>query len=187
MKRLTILCLALASTVATAECYVRSDIRLSRQGINAGPTDFQKIVAPDSNGFKCSVQYRIHIGENWYTAEGSAVANTESEACTRASDVGLGTVLLEVEPSQVRADTQMVCSDVPEIRVRRVRVGEMVWESETEMHTNPAERPYFNYKGSQCRLFVERQGKDQNLYLYQGVMCKLDQRPDSKWQVIDKY
>lgn len=172
---------------ASADCFIRSSINLTRQSIDAGPTDFQQLATPDPKGFKCSVRYRVHIGNDWQTAEGTAVAPTESEACVRATDVGRGRLLLEAEPSQVRSDTQLVCSDQPEIRVRRVHIGERIWESETDLHTIPAERKYFTYKGTQCRTFVERDAKDQNMYLYQGIMCKEDSRPNTKWLVLDKY
>lgn len=189
--KLSIILLAVAGLAmcnnTKADCYTRSDLRLIRSQIDAGPTDFQRIVTPDPKGSKCSVRYRVHVGNEWKTVEGTAVARTESEACTRAADLGEGKVLVEIEPSQISSDLQMVCSDVPDIRVRRVRAGETVWESETEMHTNPEERKYFNYKGTRCRTFVERGAKDQNLYLYQGIMCRADDRPESKWLVVDKY
>jgi len=187
MKRLLILGLILSSSVATAECYTRSEIRLTRQNVNAGPTDLQKLIVPDANGNKCTVRYRIHVGDDWYTAEGSATAQTESEACARAVDIGRGTVLAEIEPSGVSSDTQMVCSDITDIRVRKVHAGETIWESETDMHVIPAERTYFSYKGTQCRMFVERNAKERNMYLYQGIMCRADSRSDSKWLVVDKY
>lgn len=186
MKRL-ILGLCLISSTAVADCYVRSNIQLTRQAINAGPTDMQQLAVPDANGSKCVVRYRVHIGDEWHTAEGTAVAKTESEACMRAVDVGRGTVLAEVEPSAVRADTQMICSDLPDIRIRPVHIGEIVWESETDMHRHPQERKYFDYKQTKCRMFTERNVKDRNLYTYQGIMCQVDSGPKSKWRIVDKY
>ena len=59
MKRLIIAGLVLASVNAVADCYVRSNVRLSRAEINAGPTDFQKLVVPDVAGQKCVVRYRV--------------------------------------------------------------------------------------------------------------------------------
>ena len=85
------------------------------------------------------------------------------------------------------ADTQMVCSDLPEIRVRPVRIGDLVLESETDLHTIPAYRKPFTYKRSVCRMFAERDSRNQNLMLYQGVVCRVDNMPNSKWRVIDKY
>ena len=187
MNRLLIVSLAFVSTVATAECYTRSNIRLSYASMDAGPTDIQRLVVPDASGQKCVVRYRINIGGEWQTAEGSAVAKTEAEACVRAMDVGRGMILAEVEPSRISADTQMVCSDLPDIRVRPVRIGETVWESETDMHNHPRERDYFWYKRAKCRMFQERNPKDRNLITYQGIVCQANGLPNSKWRVIDKY
>ena len=174
-------------TEAKADCYVRSNIQLTRQAINAGPTDVQRLVVPDALGQKCVMRYRVHIGDVWYTAEGTATSKTEGDACRQALDIGNGRVLAEVEPSQVRADTQMVCSDLPDIRIRAVRIGEVIWESETDMHRHKQERGYFNYKQTRCRMFTERNAQDRNLYTYQGIICKVNSSPNSKWRVIDKY
>ena len=187
MKRLLIAGLCLVSTTVFADCYVRSSIKLTRQAINAGPTDVQKMVVPDTTGQKCVLRYRVHIGDEWHTAEGTGLGKTEAEACARAQDIGNGRVLAEVEPSQIRADTQMVCSDLPDIRIRAVRIGEVVWDSETDMHRHEQERKYFDYKQTRCRMFTERNAKDRNLYTYQGIICKADTNPNGKWRVIDKY
>ena len=34
---------------------------------------------------------------------------------------------------------------------------------------------------------VERDSRNQNLMLYQGVVCRVDNMPNSKWRVIDKF
>jgi hypothetical protein len=187
MKLAVIVGLALISSTALADCYTRSSIRMTRHSVDAGPTDIQKLAVPDAAGSKCVVRYRVSIGGNWQTAEGSAVGRTEAEACTRAVDVTQGSVLAEIEPASIRSDMQMVCSDLPEIRVRPVRIGETVWESETDMHSNPQERRYFWYKRTKCRLFQERDPRDRNLIIYQGVVCQADGSSNSKWRVIDKF
>ena len=115
-----------------ADCYVRSNVKLTRQAIVAGPTDVQKLVVPNAVGKKCVLRYRVYTNQ-WQTAEGTGTGANEADACKTAMDVGNGRVLSEVEPSMVRADTQMVCSDLPDIRVRPVQVGETVWESETDL------------------------------------------------------
>jgi len=187
MKKIATLGLCLLALNASADCYLHSNIRMTRQNIVAGPTDFRRIATPDASGSHCVVSYRVYIGNSWRNAEGSASAKTESEACMRARDIGRGHVLAEVEPTQVSADMQMVCSDAPEIQIHPVRVGDVIWESETDLHTMPAERPYFAYKGTRCRYFTEQASRDNNLITYQGVICKIDSTPDSKWSVVDKF
>ena len=152
MKRLLIAGLILASSSVSAECYMRSNIHLTRQEINAGPTDFQRLVVPASSGKKCMVQYRVHIGDEWHTAEGSGQGQDEGSACAQAMDVSRGHLLNEVEPTNITSNSDMVCNDLPEIRIRAVRIGEVIWESETDMHRHPQERKYFDYKQTRCRM-----------------------------------
>jgi hypothetical protein len=173
--------------LALADCYTRTNIHLTRDIINAGPTDVQQLVVPDPAGSKCIMRYRVHIGNDWRTAEGSGVGKTAPDACKLALDISRGRVLAEVEPTRVTSDMSLVCSDLPDIQVRSVRIGEVIWESETDMHRVPEERKYFTYKATQCRMFTERNSKDRNFYTYQGIICRVNSLPNSKWQVVDKY
>jgi hypothetical protein len=170
-----------------ADCYIRSDIALNQTVVNSPITDVQKIVTPDDRGQKCVLRYRVHVGDDWQTAEGQGYGATEEKACAQAEDIKRGHILEEVTPSKIGSDTQMVCGDLLDIRVHPVRIGDIVWESETDLHTYPQERKYFWYKRTQCRMFVERNARNQNLILYQGVVCRLNATGNSKWQVIDKY
>jgi hypothetical protein len=172
---------------SNADCYVHSKIRLSRPAIVAGPTDVQRMAIPDSKGFKCVTNYRVYINKQWYTAEGSATARTESEACNQAMDLGRGSVLAEVEPNRVTSDMSLICSDIPAIQIRPVRVGETIWESETDLHTEKSEQKYFFYKRDRCRYFTEQAVRENNMITYQGIICKKNSQPNSKWQVVDKF
>lgn len=189
MKHAVILLVCLASAPALADCYQRSNIKITQQKINTPPTDIQTLVTPDARGQKCVARYRLHIGNAWTTVEGSAVAKNEQEACNLAVDVNRGVALEEVAPATVSADHQLVCSDLPDIRVRPVKKGELVWESETDLHSHILERrnPYFQLKGATCRKFIERTPKHQNLIIYQGIICRATTAPNSKWIVLDKY
>lgn len=188
MKQLLVALTLVASTSAMAECYIRSDIRLSSQKIHIKPTDVQSVVTPEGSGHRCVSRYRVYT-DQWITAEGSAVAKTQALACQQAEDIGRGYVLAEVTPNQISATNQMVCSDLPDIRVRPVKRGETVWESETDLHSHPLERanPYFKIKQARCRKFIERTALHQNLIIYQGVICQATTDPKSQWIVLDKY
>jgi hypothetical protein len=187
IKQVIVAGLCLASSIAVADCHIRSSVKLARQNVSFGPTDIQKLVSPDPKGSKCVLHYRVNINEEWRTAEGVGYGKTEDESCQQAMDVGRGNLLLEVEPSRVSADTQMICTDLEDIRIRPVRIGETIWESQVDIHSIPAERKYFQYKFTSCRMFVERNAKDRNLFTYQGVICKINSTPYSKWRVVDKY
>lgn len=189
MKRAVVLLLVVASTSALADCYQRSNIKITQQKINGVATDIQRLVTPDELGQKCLMRYRLHIGNAWTTVEGTAVAKTEDEACEQAMELKRGVALEEVAPATISADHQLVCSDLPDIRVRPVRKGELIWESETDLHSNGLERtqPYFYIKEARCRKFIERTPKNQNLIIYQGIICQTTTSSKSKWIVIDKY
>jgi hypothetical protein len=186
MKKLLVVILLL-SGVAHSECYMRSSTRITRSQIWEQPTDFQRLVVPDTRGQKCVLRYRVNIRLDWQTVEGVGYGRTEAEACSQAMDLSKGYLLVEATPKTVRADSQMVCSDLPEIRVHPVRIGDVIWQSEVDVHPMPEERPYFWYKRTQCRLFAERDHKEQNLMIYQGVICKMDSDRNGKWRVLDKY
>jgi len=185
VKKFCAIVLFALATAAHAECYMRSSINLRLA--NTGPKDIQQLVTPDARGQKCVMRYRIHVDQDWQTAEGIGYGATESEACSQAIDSHRAYALVEIVPERIRADNQMVCSDLPEIRVHPVRIGDVIWQSEVDMHTIPVERKDFWYKRSRCRMFVERDGRNQNLTVNQGIICALDSRVDSKWRVIDKY
>jgi hypothetical protein len=187
MKKIFLLLLMVCG-IAHAECYTRVNINLKKQKIDFPQTDIQKIVVPDGNASKCVMQYRININGEWKTAEGVGRGKTENEACAIAIDLSHGYLLSDIAPQTVNTDSQMVCSDLPEIRVHPVKIGDVIWESETDVHPNPEERGYFKYKETNCRFFVERSFVDGgNLWVYTGIMCRLNATKNSKWQIIDKY
>jgi hypothetical protein len=187
MKKAFCILLAGFATTASAECYMHSSMKIDKSLIFGRPTDIQKIVTPDEHGSKCVLRYRLNIANDWQTVEGEATGSTDEMACARAIDVSRGNILVEAEAETAQADTQMVCSDLPDIRVHPVNIGDEIWESEVDVHTIPAERPYFKYKYTECRMYVERDARYSNLYIYQGIICRNNATAASKWRVIDKY
>jgi hypothetical protein len=156
--------------------------------VDSDLTDYREQVFNEAKGKRCIVQYRAHMADGWHTVEGSSTAQDQTVACKQAHDVGRGYLLADVGPEKITTTTNMVCSDFPEIRVRPVRIGEVIWDSETDVHTIPTERPYFWYKGTACRMFIERATVNGNLMMYQGIICR--QQGDgwpTKWIVVDKY
>lgn len=187
MKRLAIL-LAVVSTTAMADCYVRVSTNLTKQTLNSRPTDIMQFVTTAPQGYNCVLRYRIHINDSWQTVEGEGTAKTETEACVQAIRPERAGILQEIELDKVNTDTRLVCSDREMIQVRKVKIGEKIWESETDIHILPQERPYFTYKGTTCRWFIEREGQRQNMILYQGIICKTNnQNSNSRWLVVDKF
>jgi hypothetical protein len=187
MKKLLLLG-CLLSLNALSDCHIRSAIKIDRSLIMGQPTDLQQMVTVDQRQrYQCTVRYRLNVKLDWQTLEGTGTGTDQTQACARAIDVSRANILQEVNPTTVRANTQMICTDFPDIRVRPVRIGEVIWESETDIHTIPTERAYFDFKHTRCRMFAERDIKDSTLMVWQGVICRLNSTANSKWQVIDKY
>jgi hypothetical protein len=179
--------LLLVAGLANAECFVRSSTNITKSALGGQPTDMQKIIKSDAAGFKCILRYRILIDDEWATVEGEGQAKIEDLACARALDARKGYQLLEPTRERVSSDQLLICTDLREIRIRPVKPGEIIWESETDIHRIGNERGYFNYKDTRCRMFTERNARDGNLLTYQGVICQADSKTNSKWRVVDKY
>lgn len=186
MKKL-LLVLALIHSTSYADCNFRVVTKLNHGMIEGQPVDQQRMVMPDPKGYRCIIRYRVQIKGNWETIEGIGIDAREPAACARALDLRTAAVLKEETVTKVTAESQLVCSDFAEIRVHPVRIGDEIFQSEVDMHTVPEERRDFWYKRTQCRMFVEKDMKNSNLWLYQGIICRKDTTPNSKWIVIDKY
>jgi hypothetical protein len=187
MKQLIAVAVCLATGLANADCYVRSSTTIAKSSLQSAPTDFRKIAVPDAKGNKCIIQYRVYLDNKWATVEGEGTDRDEAVACAKALDSKRAAVLEEPTREMLKSDQQLVCTDLPEIRVRPVRVGEVIWESETDQHPFPKERGYFNLDNAQCRRFSERNTVRGDLKTYQGIICRADLTSNSKWRVIDKY
>jgi hypothetical protein len=185
MKRLLI-ALMMLPALSQAECLMHTNIKINLMKLTSPPVDFQKIVVPDPKGFHCTARYRVNISGNWKDAEGQGTAKDKATACTTAMNVANG-VILDETPKTVSSTMQMVCSDFKDIHVHPVRIGDTIHESEVDIHSVPAERPYFYYKRTLCRMFVERTTEGQDLWLYQGIICQISPTSGSLWRVIDKY
>jgi len=187
MKRLILVGLLAVANLANAECYVRSTTNITNLALGGRPTDIQKLVTNEGKVYHCLMRYRILVNNEWNTVEGTGTGTMADTACARALDAKQGYLLEEPVREKVHAKQELVCSDLPDIHVHAVRPGEIIWESETDMHRNPQERAYFDYKQSRCRMFTERNTRDGNFYTYQGVICQTTSDRNSKWQVVDKY
>lgn len=180
-----ILGMALASSVS-AQCYVRQAMTTKQQAQISRITDVQTLAVPVSTTHhKCIVTFRAQINNEWFTGEGEKTGPrsiTESELCAAALDSGRIQILSRAQARDVTVETSMVCDERPEIRVRNVRIGEVVRDSEVRPHPN-FPRP-FRYLGTQCRWFMEPVLRNQDIGQYQGIIC---QSHGPEWRVVDKW
>lgn len=188
MFRPTALILALGIPLtAQAECYVRSAVTNQTSMAIASIADVEPMVVPISaTQNKCIVTFRAQINGKWITAEGEKIGPkniSERELCAGAVDSGRIQILSRADGGRMTVEQNMVCTDQPEIKVRVVKRGEMVRESEVRPH--PHFPKPFSYRASQCRWFVESEvhpGRD--LLQRQGIICRVN---GNEWQVVDKW
>lgn len=169
-----------------AECYVRSAMTSQQKVQIARVTDVDTWVVPISATHqKCIVSYRALINNEWHTVEAEKSGpktQNENDLCQSAMDQGKVQILSRVNPGTMSVETNMVCNDQPKPKLRNVKIGDTVQESEVRPHPN-FPRP-FRHRGAQCRWFIEPILRNQDLYQYQGIICLSH---GSQWRVVDKW
>ena len=188
MLRITALIVALGfSTTLQAECYVRSAVTNQTAMSITDIADVDPFVVPISpTQNKCIVMFRAQVNGTWITAEGEQVgprSMSEQELCAGAVDSGRIQILSRADGRKITVEQNMVCTDRPEIKVRTVKRGEIVRESEVRPHPN-FPKP-FGYRSATCRWFIEPEvhpGRD--LLQRQGIICQVN---GNEWQVVDKW
>jgi hypothetical protein len=187
MLRKAPLILLLVATTAHGNCYVRSAVTSQATMSITAVADIDPLVVPISATHnKCIVMFRAQVNGEWITAEGEKTglkSISEKDLCASAVDSGRIQILSRATGANVTIEQNMVCNEQPEIRVRMVRRGEMVKESEVRPHPH-FPRP-FVYRTSQCRWFIEPEvhpGRD--LLQRQGIICQVN---GNEWQVVDKW
>lgn len=187
MSRKIPLIFLLVATSAYSECYVRSAVTNQTTMSITAVADVEPLVVPISaTQNKCFVTFRAQVNGDWITAEGEKVGPrtiSEKELCASALDSGRIQILSRAGGGNLAVEQNMVCNDQPEIRVRTVKRGEMVRESEVRPHPNFPRT--FVYRTAQCRWFIEPEvhpGRD--LLQRQGIICQVS---GNEWQVVDKW
>lgn len=183
-----ILVVALFSTTAAAECYMRSaTVDQSGKKITR-IVDVKQAVTPiNKDQFKCNVTFRAEIDHVWHTGEGQSIGaqgDSMDQICSQALQSGRSNILSKAGGNQVSHESEMVCRDDPLPEVKTVRIGDIVQLSEVAPH--PQKPGFFEYKGAQCRWFVESDFDPvrRDVFQHQGIVCLLRK---GEWQVVDKF
>ena len=185
-KTTLIIALAMAGT-AQANCYVRSAVTNQTTMSITAVADIDPFVVPISpTQNKCIVTFRAQVNGEWITVEGEKTgpkSKSEKELCASAIDSGRIQILSRANGGNMAIEQNMVCNEQPEIKVRSVKRGEMVRESEVRPH--PHFPKTFVYRTAQWRWFIEPEvhpGRD--LLQRQGIICQVN---GNEWQVVDKW
>ena len=158
MLRTTALILLLSlPTKAHSECYVRSAMTSLASMSITSIADMDPMVVPISPTHnKCLVSFRAQVNGGWITVEAEKVGLKnipEKQLCDEAIEQGRIQVLSRLNPGQIQVEQSMVCDERPAIKVRSVKRGEVILESEVRPHPN-FPKP-FTYRTSKCRWFIE--------------------------------
>ena len=188
MKRLITILMALSPVIASAECYMRSATVNNSNMTVTRIVDVQRYVTPaPNNQVKCVVSFRAEINHVWNTGEGVSMgSNSDSidQICSQALNAGRSYLLQKVGGVQMTNEQEMICTDRPEPTVKSVKIGDIVQLS--ELSPDPKEPNFFQYKGTQCRKFVESDFdiNKRDLFQWRGVVCLVRR---GEWQVVDKF
>lgn len=185
-SKIPLILVAFATTVQ-ADCFVRSAVTNQTKMSVVAIADVQPLFVPISaTQNKCFVTFRAQVNGEWITAESERVgprSMSETDLCAGALDSGRIQILSRASGGNLAVEQNIVCTDQPEIKVRVVKRGELVRESEVRPHPNFPKQ--FKYRTAQCRWFIEPEvspGRD--LLQRQGVICQVN---GNEWQVVDKW
>ncbi|NBP66236.1 MAG: hypothetical protein EBU66_16490, partial [Bacteroidetes bacterium] len=93
-------------------------------------------------------------------------------------------LLNKIAGSRTSASQEMICRDDPLPTVKSVKIGDIVQISELAPH--PQKPNFFEYRGAQCRWFVESDVDlvARDVFQWQGIVCRVRK---GEWQVVDKF
>jgi hypothetical protein len=176
------------STAAHSECVMRTSSLTKVVGKLSQIADIRPMVSPSFNGeLKCSVSVRVEYKGQWFTAYGDYTGDPQigqDELCVNAVEIAARQFLASKEAKLLHSDQQMICSDEPAIKQRSVEKGEIIRLSEITLH--PDKRP-FTYKGTECKWFIETTVVTNDLYQWNGVVCKTSRPGSDDWTVVEKF
>jgi hypothetical protein len=177
--------LIIASTTASAECYMRSATSSTAKVDVQRVADQRNMVVPTVNGKRCSTTFRIQINGLWFDGYGAHEWQDKTDdvtACKIALELGKQEIISRNFKRHVASQQEMVCSDEPTIVEKPVAIGELIRESQVMPH--PDKPNVFKYKGANCKWYIETDSKGLDMYQWQGVICEV--RPGT-WKVLDKF
>ena len=189
MRKIIIaLAAAIASGSASAECYIRSEtLNKTNKSVTRIADIRTEIRSIENNQFRCLVTFRAEINNVWHTGEGQSIGaqgDSMDQICSQALDTGRSYLLNKVAGSRTSASQEMICRDDPLPTVKSVKIGDIVQISELAPH--PQKPNFFEYRGAQCRWFVESDVDlvARDVFQWQGIVCRVRK---GEWQVVDKF
>jgi len=173
----TSLILLLVSTLANAECNVKSASQNVSQRTVSRPANLVKTISLN----QCKVKYNLSIDNQWYDVEYTHKGLEADEVlCATAIEEGRK-ILLSQMGGVFQTESITVCNEGKSVQFRPVKVGDLVMDNELGKMNRGQN---FKYRNSNCRLFREKYEKDRIFRVTHGVMCQTDHQ---EWIVVDKW
>jgi hypothetical protein len=169
--------LILLSTVAWANCSVKSASQNVSQRQVSSPTNLVKTISTN----QCKVKYNLKVDGNWHDVEYTYKGfEEEIVLCAKAVDEGRK-ILLSQMGGIFQTESITVCNEGKPVQFRPVKIGDLVMDNELGRMDRGQN---FKYRNSNCRLFREKYEKDRIFRVTHGVICQTDHQ---EWIVVDKW
>ena len=185
MKRLLIAALIPVSVMAECVLDSRTSTASSVQIEERSALRQEVVPAPDG-GRRCIASFKARIGATWYWTQGQydwSDGRPRTEACAVAVSRAEDLLKTQVEPTHVRSEKTVVCTDQQDLDLlRSTNPGSMGKLHQFRPHPDYPKR--FWYNGAQCKWFLDSAFRNQDVYTYQGVICQVQR---DQWVVVDKF
>lgn len=171
---------------AAAECYQESVTVNQAQSEIKEVADYQKFVKAAGDQQLCTVMFRARINNKWYDARGESrglITDSTDQLCSQAMQAGRTKILDRINGVAMQSSQTLYCND---FETPQLRKGLKKYDTFklSELKPHPNSQP-FEYKGSECRYFLESDidPKNNNLMQWQIVGCIIR----DEWTVVDKF
>lgn len=186
MKRFLIAAL-MPITVLASECVLQDrTVTASSARIEERSDIRQDVVGTPDGARRCIVSFKARIGASWYWAHGQydwPGDRPRSEACAVAVSRAEDMVKTQVEPTHVRSEKVLICSDQSDLTILRSTNPGTIGRLH-QFRPHPGYPNQFWHNGAQCRWFLDSTFRNQDVYTYQGVICQIQK---DQWVVVDKF
>jgi len=187
MKKIIPLMLLASTALADDNCVLQERTVTTNSTVILERSTIRRDVVPyGANQKKCIVDFRVRIKGEWYTAFGEHIWSGDtpsSQACAVAVNRAEADAISRVARSSVTNERTLVCKDRPELKtLRNSQIGTVGDAGQFRPHPDYPKRFYHN--GVQCRWFVEPSFTGNDVRMFQGVVCEVQ---DQKWVVVDKF
>jgi len=187
MRKTTIILSFFVSLVQAQECQLQQTTASVSSGTITEVRNITTNVIPWGAGQKkCTVSIDGLYNGDWRPSFGEYVWTGDrpvNEMCGIALGLAKKNLLKVVNSSTIRNESVVICRDNTRPKITETVIGGIV-EDITQLRPHPKFQKTFDYKGEQCRWFVESGWSGKDLQKMNGIVCLTSSR---QWVVVDKF